>query len=286
MSMERTEVYGSGNDGELSAVLADYLVALDRGETPDRSALLERHPHLAERMRAFFTNQDRLDQLTSPLRPDPDGVDALGNYELIEEIGRGGMGTILRSRDRILNRDLALKVLLDRFRSRPDLVRRFVEEAQITGQLQHPFIVPVHELGTLPDGRPYFAMKLVKGRTFAELLAERTSPSQDLARFLKVFEQVCQTIAYAHSKDVIHRDLKPANVMVGEVRRGTTSWTGGSPRCWARCTERTPARAPAPAPRRASRQFVPTWRTTRRRPVRCSGRTRSCRRSRRTAGSN
>src|SRR5262249_30803250 len=104
----------------------------------------------------------------------------------------------------------------------PDAVRRFVEEAQVIGQLQHPGIVPVHGLGRLPDGRPYFAMKLVQGRTLAELLAERESPvadasgsPKDLPRFLAVFQQVCQAVAYAHSRGVIHRDLKPANVMVG-----------------------------------------------------------------------
>src|SRR5262249_2631985 len=79
----------------------------------------------------------------------------------------------------------------------------------------HPGVVPVHELGRSADGRPYFTMKLVKGRTLADLLKERTSPAQDLPRFLGIFQQVCQTLAYAHSKRVIHRDLNPQNVMVG-----------------------------------------------------------------------
>src|SRR5262249_1492428 len=95
------------------------------------------------------------------------------------------------------------------------VLRRFVEEAQVCGQLQHPAIVPVHDLGRLEDGRPFFAMKLVKGRTLAELLQERASRSEDLPRFLGIFEQVCQALAFAHSNGVIHRDLKPANVMVG-----------------------------------------------------------------------
>jgi serine/threonine-protein kinase len=91
---------------------------------------------------------------------------------------------------------------------------------RIAGQLQHPGVVPIYGLGELPDGRPYFQMKLVKGRTLAELLAARpVSPAAsapgDRPRFLKVFEQVCQAVAYGHSKGVIHRDLKPANVMVG-----------------------------------------------------------------------
>src|SRR5262249_41448568 len=93
----------------------------------------------------------------------------------------------------------------------------FLEEAQVCGQLQHPGVPPVHELGTLPDGRPFFAMKLVKGHTLAELLRRR-SPGADAPGspvFLHIFEQVCQTVAYAHSQGILHRDLKPANVMVG-----------------------------------------------------------------------
>ena len=125
------------------------------------------------------------------------------------------MGAVLRGRDAALNRDLALKVLLDQHRDRADLVDRFVEEAQICGQLQHPGVVPVYELGTLPDLRPFFAMKLVKGETLAALLAGRESPADDLPRFLSIFEAVCQTVAYAHARGVIHRDLKPSNVMVG-----------------------------------------------------------------------
>ena len=135
--------------------------------------------------------------------------------QLLGEIARGGMGVVLKGRDPDLGRDLAVKVLLETHKENPDLVRRFVEEAQIGGQLQHPGVVPVYELGTFGDGRPYFTMKLVKGRTLAELLSERKSPAEDLPRFLAIFEQICQTMAYAHARDVIHRDLKPSNVMVG-----------------------------------------------------------------------
>jgi serine/threonine-protein kinase len=95
------------------------------------------------------------------------------------------------------------------------MVARFLEEAQITGQLQHPGVPPVHEIGRLADGRPFLAMKLIEGRTLKDLLAERSDPSHDLPRFLTIFEQVCQTLAYAHARHVIHRDLKPNNIMVG-----------------------------------------------------------------------
>jgi serine/threonine-protein kinase len=141
--------------------------------------------------------------------------DVAGRYEFLGEVGGGGMGLVLRARDRTLNRDVAVKILRPQFARRPDIVGRFLDEAQIAGQLQHPGVVPVHELGALPDGRPFIAMKLVKGRTLDELLRERPAPAHDLPRWLGVFEQVCQALAYAHARGVVHRDLKPANVMVG-----------------------------------------------------------------------
>jgi serine/threonine-protein kinase len=154
-----------------------------------------------------------------PVRPRseemPDLAGEPGRYQLIGEIARGGIGAVLKGRDVDLGRDLAIKVLLEEHRDHPEMVRRFVEEAQIGGQLQHPGIVPVYELGRFPDGRLYIAMKLVRGRTLAALMDSRKDPAEDRARFLSVFEQVCQTVAYAHARGVIHRDLKPSNVMVG-----------------------------------------------------------------------
>ena len=136
-------------------------------------------------------------------------------YRIDGEIARGGMGSILKGRDTDLGRDLAVKVLLESHRDRPEVVQRFVEEAQIGGQLQHPGIAPVYELGQFEDQRPFFTMKLVKGKTLGALLAERKSVTEDRSKLIGIFEQVCQTMAYAHSRGVIHRDLKPANIMVG-----------------------------------------------------------------------
>jgi len=151
---------------------------------------------------------------------DPAGPPAVslrrtGRYEILGGIARGGVGRILRGRDVDLNRDVALKVLRKRHAGDPELVRRFVEEAQVGGQLSHPGILPVYELGLLGSDRPYFAMKLVKGDSLAAHLAARRSPAEDGGRFLSQFLQVCQAVAYAHSRGVIHRDLKPANVMIG-----------------------------------------------------------------------
>jgi serine/threonine protein kinase len=108
-----------------------------------------------------------------------------------------------------------MKVLLPHHARNAAMVRRFVEEAQIAGQLQHPGILQVYELGLQSDRRPCFTMRLIKGRTLQELLDTRRGPADDRRRVLVVFEQVCQAIAYAHAPGVIHRDLKPGNVMVG-----------------------------------------------------------------------
>ena len=147
--------------------------------------------------------------------PDRAAADPSVRYRIDGEIARGGMGEVLKGRDPDLGRDVAIKVLRDDLSGRPEMVRRFVEEAQIGGQLQHPGIVPVYELGTFADRRPFFSMKLVRGQTFAQLLAARPSPADGLPRSLGIFEQVAQTVAYAHARGVIHRDLKPSNVMVG-----------------------------------------------------------------------
>jgi tetratricopeptide (TPR) repeat protein/tRNA A-37 threonylcarbamoyl transferase component Bud32 len=143
--------------------------------------------------------------------------EAAGNarYQVLGEIARGGVGIVCRARDRDLCRDVAIKVLRGEHGGNPDLLERFIEEAQVEGQLQHPGVIPVYGLEAASDGRPFFAMKLVKGKTLAALLAARPDPSAERRRFLGVFEQVGQTMAYAHARGVVHRDLKPANVMIG-----------------------------------------------------------------------
>jgi WD40 repeat protein len=141
-------------------------------------------------------------------------------YTLEAEIGAGGMGVVYRARELTFNRDVAIKLLQERFAEDGLAVQRFLEEARITGQLQHPAIPPVHHLGTLPDGRPFLVMKLIKGNTLATLLESQPAGDPDALagnrrRFVAVFAQVCQAVAYAHDRKVIHRDLKPSNVMVG-----------------------------------------------------------------------
>src|SRR5262245_21807207 len=136
-------------------------------------------------------------------------------YELRDEIGRGGMGVVYRARDVALDRDVAVKLLADRYPADSPAAQRFLSEARITGQLQHPGIPAVHQVGTLTDGRPFLAMKLIRGSTLEAILKQRTDQAADRGRLLAIFETVCQAVGYAHAHRVIHRDLKPANVMVG-----------------------------------------------------------------------
>jgi serine/threonine protein kinase len=124
---------------------------------------------------------------------------------------------VLRAYDPTLDRELAVKLLSPDIAPDSDAARRFAQEARVAGQLDHPGIIPVYEAGTLPDGRSYFAMPFVEGRTLAALLAERPDPQNDLDRWLGVFEQICVAVAHAHDKGIVHRDLKPANVMIGPV---------------------------------------------------------------------
>jgi serine/threonine protein kinase len=146
-----------------------------------------------------------------------------GRIRVEEEVGRGGMARVLRAVDTKLRRELALKVTLG---SRQELSRealaRFVEEAQITAQLEHPNVMPMHDLGVDPEGHAYFSMKLIRGQSLESIIEKRQAgDTQTLAEFglrrlLDVFLHVCQAMEYAHSRAVVHRDLKPGNVMVGD----------------------------------------------------------------------
>ena len=149
-----------------------------------------------------------------PLLPAGRDLPAVPGYEVTREIARGGMGRVLAARDLVLDRPVAIKVLLPGAVA-DEAAARFVTESKVTAQLPHPNIPPVYALGSLADGSPFLAMKLVEGSTLAALLKERASPADDLPRFVGAFEQVCLAVGFAHSRGVIHRDLKPANVMVG-----------------------------------------------------------------------
>jgi len=217
------EVYLQESDLTDPAALLAELVTIDvtyrqrRGERPALSDYTGRFPDFATVIAEVFEEDQSPTHIVSSRRLPrlPAALPTIEGYEVQGELGQGGMGVVLQGRDAAVGRAVAVKVLLAEHRDSPELRRRFLEEGRITGRLQHPGVVPVYGLGRLADGRPYFTMKLVQGRTLAELLAQRARPEQERPRLLKVFEQVCQALAYAHAQGVIHRDLKPANVMVG-----------------------------------------------------------------------
>ncbi len=145
------------------------------------------------------------------LRAVADQPDLTGTrYELIEPLGRGGMGTVYRVADRELQREVALKVLAAAADTAEGL-ERLAQEARVLARLEHPGIVPVHDVGRLRDGRAFYTMKLVRGNRLDHLVVANTP----LAECLQIFERICEAVRFAHAQGVVHRDLKPGNIMVG-----------------------------------------------------------------------
>ena len=163
-------------------------------------------------------------QRSSTARDAPDAGIRLPRQDISQRyaeegrIARGGMSTVVRMRDRSLLRETALKRLDSDLAVQRQQIFRFLLEAQITGQLDHPNIVPIHELGRDAEGAFYFTMKLVEGQTLADRIEEygeaRLEPDR-LAELLKILVKVCEALSFAHSRGVIHRDVKPSNIMVG-----------------------------------------------------------------------
>jgi serine/threonine protein kinase len=154
------------------------------------------------------------------LAPLPDGS-APPKYTVEAEIGRGGMGRVLKVFDTDLKRTVAMKVLGEA-RPQLDAVARFLEEAQVNGKLEHPGIVPIHELGVDEQGRPYFTMKLLsEGKTLADVIDLLRARDEEAHRRFSfdrrsaLIQQLCQALAHAHSRGIVHRDIKPSNILVG-----------------------------------------------------------------------
>jgi hypothetical protein len=205
-------------DSRLAALLDELAEAAQRGESPQLEELARQHPDLATELRALWGTimvAGAIASVTnefSPPGPVHDGPPPrdLPDYELQEELGRGGMGVVYRAWQPSLQRDVAVKLILRGTLASADELARFQAEAEAAGRLQHPHIVPIYEVAS-HEGQCYFSMQLVEGQTLAEKLSDGPLPAREAARLIAT---VARAIDYAHRQGVIHRDLKPANVLI------------------------------------------------------------------------
>jgi tRNA A-37 threonylcarbamoyl transferase component Bud32 len=207
----------AARDQRLQDVLLLYMQAVDAGQLPDREELLRRHPDLADELRSFFDDQDRLERLARPLRNGLGGAPLpgttlpyFGDYELLEVIGHGGMGVIYKARQVGLNRTVALKMIRSAHLATDEDVKRFRAEAELIAQLDHPNIVHIHEIGE-HEGQHYFSMKLLPG---GNLAAHLPRLRDDLCAAVGLLARVTRAVEHAHQHGVLHRDLKPANIVL------------------------------------------------------------------------
>ena len=240
---------------QLEKVIAEYLESVDAGLSPEPERYLQKYPDLALDLKEFFEGQAEIEELAAepaPLdesympvdvhqatlitdstpalqptllhsteptikgRPSRRRVGYFGDYELLREIARGGMGVVYKARQVNLDRIVALKMILAGQLASEEDVRRFYQEAEAAANLEHPGIVPIFEVGER-EGQHFFSMGYVGGPSLAELIANGPLPPKPAAEIVKL---IAEAIAYAHERGVIHRDLKPANILMarGQVR--------------------------------------------------------------------
>jgi serine/threonine-protein kinase len=208
-------------EARLNEVIAAYLRQVETRTAPPRAVLLAAHPDLADELGSFFADQDQIEELARPLRATlpagsaqvPPGA-MLGEYELQDEIARGGMGVVYRARDTRLQRIVALKMLKAGTLADAGQVRRFRAEAEAVACLDHPHIVPIYEVGEY-EGQPYYAMKLITGGSLAQRVQELKREPRTAAQILA---PVADAVQHAHLHGILHRDLKPSNILLASRR--------------------------------------------------------------------
>jgi tRNA A-37 threonylcarbamoyl transferase component Bud32 len=233
----------------LEDVLAEYLMAVQEGRVPSRAELLARHPDLAAELTAFFADHDQMQRMVESMRPaaaQADGGSVMatglepaetpttgaadgssqsgglgriryfGDYELLEELARGGMGVVYKARQASLNRLVAIKMILaGQLASEAD-VQRFHAEAEAAANLDHPHVVPIFEVG-IHDRQHYFSMKLIEGGNLAQAMTGKqwSVASRECQRKgAEILMKVARGVHYAHQRRILHRDLKPANILI------------------------------------------------------------------------
>ncbi|MBN2474072.1 MAG: protein kinase [Pirellulales bacterium] len=212
---------GPHDDERKMELLDGYLARLQAGEAPDRESVLDEHPELASALdclealeelapspaaRTLGSKDDTLD-LGSSMGGLPR---AFGQYELLSEIGRGGMGVVYKARQKSLDRVVAVKMILSSHLASPEHIRRFQDEAKAAARLRHPHIVPIHEVGQL-HGQDYFAMEYVDGESLGQRIAR--SPL-DMETAVRLVAAIARAVDHLHEQKIIHRDLKPSNVLL------------------------------------------------------------------------
>jgi WD40 repeat protein len=232
--------------GRLHQVLADFLEAAECGAAPDQTTLLASHPDVARELAEFITVVEEVEHYVGGLRRAPwtAASRSLGDYELLAEVGRGGMGVVFKARQKSLNRLVALKVMRGGSADSDEDGRRFRAEAEAAAHLDHPHIVPIYETGE-HDGRPFFSMKLFEGGNLAARIGE---PSANPRRAAELVGTIARAVHHAHQRGILHRDLKPSNILLDDEGRphvadfGLAKWLHeGQPQTQAGAIVGTPA---------------------------------------------
>jgi serine/threonine-protein kinase len=209
------------NEEHSFQILSAYLAQLQAGERPDRGEVLREHPELASALECLEA-LEKLGPKPEDISPDglPYGKDflpaagelprAFGNYQLLSEIGRGGMGVVYKARQEDLDRVVAVKMILSSHLASAEQVRRFQAEARSAAKLRHSHIVPIHEVGQC-NGQDYFTMEYIEGQSLAQSIAQGPI---DVPTAVRIVSAIARAVDYLHRQGIVHRDLKPSNILL------------------------------------------------------------------------